>query len=63
MRTAASVVDSLFATGPRNDEDRPTRRRPTHKRVWASLLAGKDNFIADVKAEMTRRDPLRDTPG
>ena len=63
VRTAQSVVDSLFATGPRSDDDRPVRQRPTHKRVWASLLAGKDNFIADVKAEMTRRDPRREHPG
>ena len=25
--------------------------------MWASLVADKDTFIADVKAEMTRRDP------
>ena len=25
--------------------------------MWASLTADKDTFIADVKAEMTRRDP------
>ena len=60
-RTAQAVVDSLFSTGPA-DQDRPARQRPTHKRVWASLLAGKDKFIADVKAEMTRRDPLREHP-
>ncbi len=27
--------------------------------MWASLTADKDTFIADVKAEMTRRDPDR----
>ena len=34
-------------------------RNTGHKRVWASLTADKDTFIADVKAEMTRRDPDR----
>lgn len=27
--------------------------------MWASLLAGKDSVIAEVRAEMTRRDPDR----
>ncbi|MGH9185118.1 MAG: hypothetical protein ACRD0U_04775 [Acidimicrobiales bacterium] len=57
-RTPEAVLRSLFC-----DETVPKRRtqrqRPKDKRVWASLVAGKDNFIADVKAEMTRRDPER----
>jgi hypothetical protein len=56
VRTPKEVLDSLFAT-PGEHREREPRQRPTHKRVWASLLAGKDAFIADVKAEMTRRDP------
>lgn len=56
-RTPAEVIDSLFATETR--AERSTRPKPTRKRVWASLTAGKDAFITDVKAEMTRRDPER----
>ena len=58
VRTPQEVLDSLFQTerpGPRGQP----RQRPKHKRVWASLLSDKDTFIADVKAEMTRRDPRR----
>jgi hypothetical protein len=55
VRTPAEVIDSLFNTAPASQ--RPKRPKPTRKRVWASLTAGKDAFINDVKAEMTRRDP------
>lgn len=56
VRTPQAVLDSLFAVaGPRRR--RAARTRPSHKRVWASLLADKDRFIADVQAEMRRRDP------
>jgi len=57
VRSAADVVSSLFGdTSPPKAE---RRQRPTNKRVWASLTAGKDGFIADVRAEMDRRDPAR----
>jgi hypothetical protein len=55
VRTPKDVLDSLFATGQRSE--RPKRTPPSHKRVWASLIADKDTFINDVKAEMIRRDP------
>jgi hypothetical protein len=57
VRTPEEVLDSLFST----DQTRPHQRhpKPTDKRVWASLTSGKDNFIADVRAEMDRRDPHR----
>jgi hypothetical protein len=55
IRTPAEVIDSLFGTEPA--AERPKRPKPTRKRVWASLTAGKDAFITDVKDEMTRRDP------
>jgi len=50
------VVESLFAESPK---PHPTKRyhRPEQKRVWASLLLSKDAFIAQVQAEMRRRDP------
>ena len=57
VRTPKEVLDSLFQTDAQ--PERPKRARPTHKRVWASLLADKDTFINDVKAEMTRRDARR----
>ena len=57
VRTPQEVLDSLFDAGERRE--RQPRPRPGHKRVWASLTADKDTFIADVKAEMTRRDPDR----
>ena len=63
-RTPEAVVASLFADPDRHPEHnggaatpRRTRARPQRKRVWASLLAGKDAFITDVRAEMARRDP------
>jgi hypothetical protein len=56
IRTPAEVLDSLFAISEAPRPRQP-RRRPTAKRVWASLLAGKENFISDVRAEMIRRDP------
>jgi hypothetical protein len=55
VRTPKDVLDSLFATGQRSE--RPKRTPPSHKRVWASLIADKDTFINDVKSEMIRRDP------
>ncbi|MCA1699265.1 MAG: ISKra4 family transposase [Actinobacteria bacterium] len=57
VRTPQEVLEGLFQTG-----ERPApapRARPSHKRVWASLIADKDTFIAEVKAEMSRRDPRR----
>jgi len=56
VRTPKAVLDSLFAS-PDAHPKRPRRQRPNHKRVWASLLSNKDSFIADVRAEMARRDP------
>lgn len=55
IRTPGQVIDSLFGT--QDPSERPKRPKPTRKRVWASLTAGKDAFITDVKSEMTRRDP------
>lgn len=57
VRTPQEVLDNLFGAG--EQLERQPRPRPGHKRVWASLTADKDTFIADVKAEMTRRDPRR----
>jgi Uncharacterised protein family (UPF0236) len=56
IRTPEAVVESLFAERP---ESRRRKRyhRPEQKRVWASLLSGKEAFFAQVQAEMRRRDP------
>src|SRR6516165_8755882 len=56
IRTPESVVESLFAE---SSMPHPKNRyhRPEQKRVWASLLLSKDAFIAQVQAEMRRRDP------
>ena len=56
LRTPQSVVESLFdeSSGPKKSK---RYHRPEQKRVWASLLSGKDAFIAQVQAEMRRRDP------
>jgi hypothetical protein len=59
VRTPGDVVESLFREGPR-PEGRPPpepRARPEHKRVFASLKRSKDEVIAEVAAEMRRRDP------
>jgi hypothetical protein len=56
IRTPEAVVESLFAESP--GPKQPKRyHRPEQKRVWASLLSGKDAFIAQVQAQMRRRDP------
>jgi hypothetical protein len=55
-RTPQAVVESLFDESPRRHKPR-RYHRPEQKRVWASLLSGKDAFIAQVQAEMQRRDP------
>jgi len=57
VRAPQQMLDSLFQTDQR--DERQPRSRPSHKRVWASLTADKDTFIADVRAEMRRRDPRR----
>jgi hypothetical protein len=58
VRIPQEVLDSLFCTDHSASRTQP-RPRPNHKRVWASLTSDKDTFIADVGAEMRRRDPRR----
>lgn len=59
VRTAEEVVERLFTTDPSPARAREKASRPERKRIWASLLAGKEAFIQDVKQEMNRRDPGR----
>ena len=57
VRTPQQVVESLFGknhTVAKADQPAP---RPEHKRVWASLTKGKTAVIAEVAAEVSRRDP------
>lgn len=56
VRTPFQVVESLFKE-VKEPRKKGSRTDPENKRVWASLLVGKDAFIEDVKAEVTRRDP------
>ena len=57
IRTPQQVVESLFSPEcvSRAAENPPPR--PEHKRVWASLTKGKAAVIAEVAAEVLRRDP------
>jgi hypothetical protein len=58
VRTPEEVIQSLFPTpGEQQRNSHGKRCGPERKRVWASLNAGKDWFIGDVKQEMDRRDP------
>ena len=59
-RTPETVVASLFTPAELAPPREPRANRPQHKRVWASLLAGKVAFIQDVRDEMRRRDPDRE---
>jgi hypothetical protein len=56
-RTPEAVVASLFLPAELTCTKDVRVSRPRHKRVWASLLAGKDAFIGNVREEMLRRDP------
>lgn len=57
VRSPEDVVESLFASGARPLTEEQVRPRPEHKRVWASLVKGKEAVIAEVAEEMHRRDP------
>ena len=57
VRTPQQVVESLFRLSRPTPDDAPTPPRPENKRVWASLLKGKNAVIQDVAEEMERRDP------
>ncbi|MFH1919389.1 MAG: ISKra4 family transposase [Planctomycetota bacterium] len=57
VRTPEDVIKSLFDTDRERTKKSERFPGPERKRVWASLVAGKDAFIQDVKKEMDRRDP------
>jgi hypothetical protein len=60
VRTPEEVVESLFRTAPREPKARARSKAPPpreHKRVWADLLASKDEVIAGVVKEVRRVDP------
>jgi hypothetical protein len=58
-RTPESVVAALFAPAAERSRRKRKRRaaRRQRKRIWASLLSDKDDFIRAVREEMVRRDP------
>lgn len=65
VRTPEEVVESLFEPSkPRLVGDdappKPAGPRPERKRVWASVARSKDEVIAEVAAEVERRDPARE---
>src|SRR5271168_4900857 len=57
VRTPQQVAESLFHISRPTPDDAPAPPRPENKRVWASLLKGKDAVIQEVAEEMERRDP------
>jgi hypothetical protein len=57
VRTPEDVIGSLFDPERQRTKKAERSPGPEHKRIWASLVAGKDAFIQDVKKEMDRRDP------
>jgi len=57
VRTPQQVVESLFHISCPIPDDAPAPPRPENKRVWASLLKGKNAVIQEVAEEMERRDP------
>jgi hypothetical protein len=57
VRTPQQVVESLFGKDRTIGKADPPPPRPEHKRVWASLTKGKTAVIAEVAAEVSRRDP------
>jgi hypothetical protein len=57
VRTPQQVAESLFRISRPTPEDAPAPPRPENKRVWASLLKGKNAVIQEVAEEMERRDP------
>ena len=50
-------MESLFRISRPAPADASVPSRPENKRVWASLLKGKDAVIQEVAEEMERRDP------
>lgn len=62
VRTPEEVVESLFQSEIKTPSDQtpaPSRVKPEHKRVWASLHKSKEEVIAALKDEMHTRDPSR----
>jgi hypothetical protein len=68
-RTPLDVVDGLFPIDDstakplrRKRKPKPTRPRPTSKRVWASLARQPEKVMAEAFAEAAVRDPQRRRP-
>ncbi len=53
-------MESLFTVDKMRSKNRDKVTKPQRKRVWASLKAGKDSLLSDVKEEINRRDSLGD---
>src|ERR1700693_4104978 len=57
IRTPQQVVESLFRLSRPTPDVARAPPRPENKRVWASLIKGKNAVIQEVAEEMERRDP------
>lgn len=57
IRTPQQVIESLFDRNRTARAGQKPAPHPEHKRVWASLTKGKAAVIAEVAAEVLRRDP------
>jgi hypothetical protein len=57
IRTPEQVVASLFRIDTNTGANLSPPPRPEHKRVWATLLKGKEAMINEVVLEVQRRDP------
>jgi len=49
--------EDILPESPRPQEAGPTRPRPEHKRVWASLAQSPEEVIREMFDEAARRDP------
>ena len=60
-RTPEEVTESLFE--PKINiagKEKKSRNKPEHKRVWASLIKGKEKVISEVFEEIKSRDPNKE---
>lgn len=59
-RTPEEVTESIFEPKLKIVGKEKDRNKPEHKRVWASLICGKEKVISEVAEEMERRDPKKE---
>jgi hypothetical protein len=62
VHTPQQIVESLFRISHPTSENAPTPTRPENKRVWASLLEGKNAVIEEVAEEIEAPPAARNCP-